>query len=120
MRKRKADIFFWFLLACLLLHLLFSPLGIIKDQPLSGFFQLPLKVEFSTENYLSRSFQDSTEKYLNYKMGLKPGFTRIHHQLEYSLFNHLHAYDVHAGNDGYLFRYCKGCISDGSFDPQML
>jgi hypothetical protein len=120
MRKRKADILFWILVAFLLLHLLFYPLPLIKDQPLAGFFRLPLKVEFSLKNYFSRSFQDSTEKYINYKMGLNPGFTRIHHQMEYSLFNRLHAYDVHAGKDNYLFRYCKGCITEGTFAPPVL
>jgi hypothetical protein len=116
MKKRKYDILFAFLLLCFLLHFAFYPLGIIKDQPLSGYYKLPEKVEFSAENYFSRKYQDSTEKHIKYTFGLFPGFTRIHHQIEYSFFDRLHVADVHIGSKGYLFRYCEGCITGRTYD----
>ncbi|MFL5763759.1 MAG: alginate O-acetyltransferase AlgX-related protein [Bacteroidia bacterium] len=118
--KKKSSILFWVLFACFALHWLFFPLGIIKDLPLSGYYRLPGKVELSAKSYLNGSFQDSVDLYVGRKMGLVPGFTRVHHQLEYSAFDKLHAYDVHAGLDNYLFRYCPGCITAGTFDKAML
>lgn len=75
---------------------------------------------FGWKDYFSRGYQDSTEKYINYQFGLFPGFTRIHHQLEYSLFGKINVHDVHKGENGYLMRYCEGCISDRTFERNRL
>jgi len=115
MKDLKLNILFGFLLLCLLLHLAFSPLHIIKDLPLNGYYEKPTKGELTAENYFTHKFQDSTEKYIKYNFGLFPGFTRINHQLEYSLFDQIHVSDVHRGNNEYLFRYCPGCMSENKF-----
>ncbi|MGZ4048577.1 MAG: alginate O-acetyltransferase AlgX-related protein [Bacteroidia bacterium] len=116
MQKIKYNILFAFLLLCLLFHLAFSPLNIIKDKALDGYYKVPEKVELNLSNYFSRKFQDSLDKGINYQFGLSPGFTRIHHQIEYSCFDHIFVRDVYKGKNGYLFRYCPGCISDNEFD----
>lgn len=115
MQKRKYNILFFFLLLCMVFHLAFSPLHIIKDLPLEGYYKPAEKVELNFSNYFSRKYQDSTEKNLNYDFGLFPGFTRIHHQIEYSFFDHVSVQDVHKGKNGYLMRYCKGCMSSSTF-----
>lgn len=111
---------FGFLLLCFLFHFAFSPLKIIKDQPLSGYYEVPDTVELTVSNYFSRKYQDSAEKYIRHRFGLFPGFTRIHHQVEYSFFNRIHVKDVHIGEHGYLFRYCEGCITNKTFDSLQL
>ena len=107
---------FGFLMLCLLLHVAFKPLNIIKDKDLSGYYSVPANIEWNLEDYFSGKYQDSSEKYINYKYGLFPGFTRIHHQIEYSFFNRIHVKDVHIGQNGYLYRYCVGCITTRTFD----
>lgn len=107
---------FGFLMLCLLLHFAFKPLNIIKDQDLAGFYKVPVSVEFNADNYFLRKYQDSSDKYINYQFGLFPGFTRIHHQIEYSFFDRIHVKDVHIGQNGYLYRYCEGCITNRTFD----
>jgi hypothetical protein len=99
----------------MLFHLLFYPLGLIKDLPLNGFYKLPDTVAFTAENYFSHRFQDSNEVRINQSMGLFPGLTRIHHQIEYSFFDRVHAHDVYKGKNAYLFRYCEGCLSDRTY-----
>lgn len=121
MKERKYNILFGILLVCLLFHLAFKPFQLIKDQELSGYYKIPESIEFNASNYFSGKFRDSLEKTIKYQFGLFPGFTRIHHQIEYSFFNRLHVKDVHIGKDGYLFRYCeKGCITENTYDPVKL
>ena len=101
-------------------HFAFYPLHIFKDLPLDGYYKPAENVEFNLSNYFSRRFQDSTEKNINYQFGLFPGFTRIHHQIEYSFFDHVFVRDVYKGKYGYLMRYCKGCISDDGFNENTI
>lgn len=116
MHKLRDNILFGLLFLCLVIHFTFSPLNIIKDLPLNGYYEKPTQTEFNLKNYFSRSYQDSTEKNIRYQFGLFPGFTRIHHQLEYSLFHHIYVKDVSRGANNYLFRYCSTCITDKKFD----
>ena len=120
MKQKKYNIMFGFIIFVMLFHFAFKPLYIIKDKELAGFYKVPEKVEFNSENYFSRKFQDSLEKSINYQFGLFPGFTRIHHQIEYSIFNRIHVKDVHIGQNGYLYRYCEGCITNRTFDSVYL
>ncbi|MBL0328853.1 MAG: hypothetical protein IPP64_05410 [Bacteroidetes bacterium] len=120
MQKRKYNILFGFLILCLLFHLAFKPFNWIKDLDLSGYFTEPEFIGLTAENYFSSQFQDTTEKSLNFNFGLFPGFTRIHHQIEYSFFNRMHVKDVHSGKKGYLFRYCDICMSDRDFGPDYI
>lgn len=107
MKTKKYTVMFVVLFLFLVLHLLFYPFQLIKDAPLSGYFQKPSAPEFSAEAYFSKALQDSTENYLKYNFGLFPGLTRIHNQLEYSLFDKLNVHDVYKGKEGYLHRYTK-------------
>lgn len=120
MRGFKYNILFLILFLFLVLHFLFNPLQIIKDSALNGYFEKPIETEFSLKNYFSRTYQDSTEKYLKYNFGLFPGLTRIHNQIEYSLFDKIHVHDVHKGKNGYLHRYVKGYFSNKDFDSYTL
>ncbi|MCW3082845.1 MAG: sugar O-acetyltransferase precursor [Bacteroidetes bacterium] len=116
MKKRTLNILFFLLFfICLLLHFLFSPLHLIKDKPLEGYYPKPPETTFNLPDYFSRRYQDTTEKYINYQFGLFPGFTRVHHQLEYSWFNKINVQDVHIGKQGYLFRYVSGYFDDKTF-----
>ncbi len=120
MQNRKYNILFGILLFCMVIHFAFKPLNLIKDKELAGFYIAPENVALNAENYFSGKFQDSTEKSINYQFGLFPGFTRIHHQIEYSFFNRIHVKDVHIGKNGYLYRYCVGCITEKTFDSLYL
>lgn len=111
---------FGILLICLIFHWAFSPFNLIKDRPLDGYYKKSDSMQFVWQDYFTRRYQDSTEKYINFQFGLFPGFTRIHHQLEYSLFDKINVHDVHKGENGYLMRYCEGCLSDNSFEPERL
>lgn len=103
--KKVYNILTGFLILCMIFHFAFSPLHWIRDKELDGYYKVPEDTKFTVTGYLSRAFQDSTDKYLNYRFGLFPGFTRIHHQIEYSLFGNIQVQDVHRGKNGYLFRY---------------
>ena len=88
--------------------------------PLNGYFETPAKPELSVNNYFNKTFQDSTEKYLKYNFGLFPGLTRIHNQLEYSLFNKINLHDVHKGKDGYLHRYVDNYFDGKGYGDNVL
>ncbi len=120
MNGHKFNILFFVLLSLLVLHFLFYPLNIIKDSPLSGAFHVPPKKEFTIQNYLSKSYQDSTEVFLKYNFGLFPGLTRIHNQVEYSFFDQVHVYDVHKGKNGYLHRFVPDYFEGKHFDDYTL
>lgn len=120
MQNLKYNILFGFLFLLLIIHFAFSPLNIIMDLPLHGYYEKPKQTAFSLEDYFTRTYQDSTEKSIKYAFGLFPGFTRIHHQLEYSLFDRVFVKDVSRGKNGYIFRYCPGCMTDEEFDEEAI
>lgn len=120
MKNRYNILFFVLFFLCLCVHFLFAPLHIIKDRPLEGYYKTNDSIHFSPEAYFTHSYQDSTEKYIDYKFGLFPGFTRIHHQMEYSLFGKVNVRDVHRGKDGYLFRYVDGYFDKKTYEANKL
>lgn len=121
MKKNMHNILFFALFfLCFCTHFLFAPLHLIKDKPLEGYYRKNDSVRFSMKDYFLRRFQDSTDAYINYSFGLFPAFTRIHHQLRYSLFNELNVRDVHPGKNGYLFRYVDGYFSERTFEAARL
>lgn len=61
------------------------------------------KPHFSLEAWLSGVYQESEQKYLEEKLGLRNLFIRAHNQLYFNLFNEAEANGVIIGKDNYLF-----------------
>jgi hypothetical protein len=111
------NVLFFLLVLLLVIHVAFYPFKIIRDLPLNGYYEKPVKPTFSFTNYFSKGFQDSTENYVKYTFGLFPGLTRIHHQVDYSFFGKLNVASIHRGKSGYLFRFGTGAFANRTFAP---
>ncbi len=59
--------------------------------------------ELNAQNVFNGSFQESFSKYVNDRIGLFAFFIKTHNQLEYSLFNKVHAGRTIVGKNNFLF-----------------
>ncbi|HRY31819.1 MAG TPA: hypothetical protein P5531_02510 [Bacteroidales bacterium] len=96
------------LLFCLLAVIISLPLiqGIfpyISSKPLAGAVNTAEAPEFSFKSWVSRDFQRQAEPFLQQATGFYPDLVRLNNQLDYSIFNRVHAKDVIIGKDHYLY-----------------
>jgi len=99
-----------FLLLCLLL---FMPLAqqklhFVSGGKLDGAVRNSPPAKFSLSTWFDGSYQEAQTKYLNDSMGFRPALVRLNNQLDFSLFNKIHAQGVVAGPGNYLYE--KGYI----------
>jgi hypothetical protein len=93
------------------LALLFIPLAYqlpkYKDsiQPLTGAFPKIDTLEFNTDNWFNKSWQENRSEIQKNNMNLRPLLVRIKHQIDYSIFKELHISDLLIGKDDYLFSH---------------
>lgn len=79
--------------------------SLVKVKPLKGWFAQPSNPTLSLDNWFNGSFQENKETYLKDKFGFRPHFVQINNQIDYSLFNKLHANSVIVGKEEYLFEH---------------
>jgi len=84
-------------------HLIQFSSRIIKLKPLGGVIN---KIEFpglSASSWLSGSFQDSVNTWVDQEFGFKPIYIRIYNQIDFSLYGVSHGDAVVVGKDNFLF-----------------
>lgn len=91
-----------------LLLLLWMPLfqyltQVFSVSNLNGYIRKDSYKGMSVSGWFNEDYQKNTENYLKDHIGFRPLFIRIHNQIEYSLFNQLHAAGVIAGKKNYLY-----------------
>lgn len=91
------------LAVAMLLPLLFFFCTFIKIKPLDGYVLLSPKPDFSVHKLFDGTYQHDYEKYINDNIGLRPFFVRLHNQMQYSLFDNIHANGVVVGKNNYLY-----------------
>lgn len=74
-----------------------------KVRPLSGSYEMPVKPKLTPDNWLSRGFQDSADRYVRLGGGFGPAFIRAGNQLQFSLFKKAMANGVVVGRNNYLY-----------------
>src|SRR4051812_6256237 len=92
--------FLFLVLALPGLNLLFP---FIESGKLLGDVHLAPDTSFTTGAWLAGRYQQQKEKYFNDNIGFRPDFVRLNNELDYLLFQKLHAADVVLGQHGYLF-----------------
>ncbi|HRX32614.1 MAG TPA: hypothetical protein P5349_12075 [Tenuifilaceae bacterium] len=96
-------ILFLIILASLVIPLFQAKFNIIKLPPLNGAITKPEKGYISVKDWLSDSYQEQEEKYLNETFGFRSLFIRLNNQLAFSLFNEARANGVIVGKENFLF-----------------
>lgn len=74
-----------------------------KEKELSGHFVYEPKPTFSWDSWMDGSYQFKQQKYLNEKVGFRPGFVRLRNEMDYDLFNVMHSQWTIQGKEGLLF-----------------
>ena len=77
----------------------------IHRWPLRGAYRVAPKPELSVHTWLDGSYQQGEELYLNDHMGFRTDFVRLNNQVDYSLFNKIHAEWIVVGREHYLYQY---------------
>lgn len=85
------------IVALLFIPLLQNRLHIFRIPPLNGDFVLPEKPVLEKAGWLSGDFQVKYDPYLEQRLGLHNLLVRINNQIDYSLFNKVHAEGVVIG-----------------------
>ncbi|MBC7553859.1 MAG: hypothetical protein H7257_07755, partial [Taibaiella sp.] len=93
---------FYFLFAVLLLPLLQLYLPFVKSAPLSGIGSAP-DVNFSFADWWEGTYQQKKSKYFDDNVGFRADFVRVNSQLNYSVFNYIHAGHIIEGEQNYLY-----------------
>lgn len=91
----------------LLLIVIWAPLAqmvfpVIESNGLKGAFVPHAKPVFTDSTWFSGDFQRAYEQYLNDTIGFHQDFIRIRNQIDFSLFDKCHSYDIEVGKKGYL------------------
>src|ERR1017187_513909 len=90
-------------IAFLIIMFIQSQVHFLKKGGLKGDVQIAKPDTFSMSKWFSGSYQSKTDKYLDENFGFRDLFVRLNNQIDYSLFNKIHADDVVVGKDRYLF-----------------
>jgi hypothetical protein len=91
----------------ILLFVIWAPfaqmvLQVINSGGLKGAFVPHVKPRLTDSTWFSGDFQKDYELYLNDTIGFHQDFIRLRNQIDFSLFNLCHSYDVEVGKNGYL------------------
>ncbi|MES2557962.1 MAG: hypothetical protein V4604_17535 [Bacteroidota bacterium] len=105
--KKRSDILRKSLLVVIMI-VLFLPLvqtlfPVFEVKPLNGYIQELPETELTIKNWLNKSYQENEERYLMNHVGFREPLIRLHHQIDYSCFDIIHAGAVFMGQDGYLY-----------------
>lgn len=75
---------------------------VVDSKGLKGAFVPHAKPELSDSAWFAGDFQQKYEQYLNDTIGFHQDFIRLRNQIDYSLFDKCHSYDIEVGKNGYL------------------
>jgi hypothetical protein len=75
---------------------------VIESAGLKGAFVPHTKPKLNDSMWFSGEFQKQYEQYLNDTIGFHQDLIRLRSQIDYSLFDKCHSYDVEVGKNGYL------------------
>jgi hypothetical protein len=103
LQKFYKNIYFLFFLLFLSLPLLQMLIPVVKVKPLKGSFRETKIPELNGSNWFSGQFSVEFENYINDSIGFRPWMVRLHHQIEYSLFNKINTQNVLQGKNGFLY-----------------
>jgi hypothetical protein len=91
------------ILIALLLPMVQTLFPVFELEPLGGHVKESPQVKLTLSNWLNGSYQENKERSLTEHVGFKEFLVRLHHQIEYSYFDKIHAKAVFEGKNGYLF-----------------
>lgn len=78
---------------------------LIKVKELKGAVEKSYNPILNDRNWFMGRYQDLKEQYLNNEFGFRPSFVRLHNQIDFWLFDKLHAQSVIRGKENYLYEY---------------
>lgn len=117
---------FGLLITALCLPALNHALGVVKTPPLKGDVQPATDTTFTLAGWLSGTYQQKKEDYLNDNTGFRSDLVRFNNQLDYSLFTQFHARNVVQGKNNYFFEgayisalYGEDYVGDSTIASQM-
>lgn len=95
-------------LLVMIMIVLFLPLvqtafPLFELEPLNGHVKKLPETELTVSNWLDESYQKDKELYLINHVGFREPLIRLHHQIDYSCFDLIHAGGVFMGQHGYLY-----------------
>lgn len=76
---------------------------VIIQEPLNGAFETPDTTNITISNWIDESFQESISKRNQFNHPLRSALVRLRNQIDYSLFNIAHFYDVLIGENNYIY-----------------
>ncbi|GAB4133974.1 MAG: sugar O-acetyltransferase [Bacteroidia bacterium] len=115
--QRKENILRWVFVTVMALLLLPSALlftGVKQAMELKGDYERYERPALTDTGWFSLSFQESFEKWENQHFGYHDVLVRLHHQIEFSLFDTFYVKNLIVGKEGYLFDYYYVRAANGS------
>ena len=112
MKKLLLNILFLLLFGSLLLPYFQHKTNYFKQIPLKGAITNAPNLGFTLKGWWDGTFQSAKTNYLNDNMGLRAQLVRLNNEMDFRLFNKVHANDVVIGKDFYLYekkyidKYC--------------
>jgi hypothetical protein len=94
---------FIFLIAILFLPSIQQMLSVFPNGVLFGTFQQSPNVQFSTPGWIDKSFQASSERYVNDRIGFRPFIIKANNQVDFTLFGKFHSSRIVKGKDNCFF-----------------
>lgn len=76
---------------------------VFSTKPLNGYAKSADDVPFTWKGWWDGTYQENKNKYLNDNSAFKPDLIRLNNQIDYSLYNALHAFRIVEGGDHNLF-----------------
>jgi hypothetical protein len=103
MEKRIKKILLVFIVGLFVLPLFQYYTNIVNVKELHGFYIKAENPSFSVNDWFTTNFQQKYDKYYNENFGFRSSFVRLHNQVDYSLFDEVHANGVIVGKQRYLY-----------------
>ncbi len=75
---------------------------LVESGGLKGAFVPHAKPELSDSSWFNGDYQKQYEQYLNDTVGFHQDLVRLRNQIDFSLFDKCHSYDIEVGKQGYL------------------
>jgi hypothetical protein len=103
--RTAENILYALVIVIMLLSAIQKEAHLVRETELYGDFTPAEKPVFSWQNWVNSDFQSSLDQYLNDNNGFNHFLIRLNNQLDYSLFQYIHADGVVKGKNGQLFEY---------------
>lgn len=100
--KRVKHILFGVLLIVIWMPFVQMVFPVMEAEALKGAFVPHAKPTFTDSTWFRGDFQRAYEQYLNDTIGFHQDFIRLRNQIDFSLFDKCHSYDIEVGKKGYL------------------